>query len=51
MHQQQTAFENIEGKEEIDRKCAISSFPTMFSTHQKIVPPFVNDSLPHNPDF
>ena len=32
MHQQQTAFENIVGKEEIARKKAISPFPTMFST-------------------
>ena len=37
MHHQQTAFENILGKEEI----AISSFPIMFST-QKIVSPLVN---------
>ena len=32
MHQQQTAFENIRGREEIARKDQFLLFPTMFST-------------------
>ena len=32
MHQQQTAFENIVGKEEIAHNEQFLSFPTMFST-------------------
>ena len=35
MHQQQTAFENIVGKEETARNEQISSFPTMFSNQSE----------------
>ena len=35
MHQQQTAFENIVGKEEIARNEQFSSFPTMFSSQSE----------------
>ena len=35
MHQLQTAFENIVGKEEIAGNKQISSFPTMFSTQSE----------------
>ena len=38
MHQQQTAFENIVGKEEI----AISPFPIMFSTQSDNCIPFAH---------
>ena len=41
-HQQQTAFENILGKEEIACSEQFLLFPSMFSTHQKILSPFVN---------
>ena len=42
MHQQQTAFENIVGKEEIARNEQFLLFPQCFLLHQKIVSPFVN---------
>ena len=42
MHQQQTAFENIVGKEEIARKEQFLLFPQGFLLNQKIVSPFVN---------
>ena len=41
MHQQ-TAFENIVGKEEIARKEQFLLFPQCFLLHQKIVSPFFN---------
>ena len=41
-HQQQTAFENIEGKEEIARNEQFLLFPQCFLLNQKIVSPFVN---------
>ena len=44
MHQQQTAFENIVGKEEIARNEQFLLFPQCFLVHQKIVSPFVNIS-------
>ena len=42
MHQQQTAFENIVGKEEIAHNEQFLPFPQSFQFNQKIVPPFVN---------
>ena len=42
MHQQQTAFENIVGKEEIARNEQFLPFPQCFLLNQKIVSPFVN---------
>ena len=42
MHQQQTAFENIEGKEEIAHNEQFLLFPLCFLLNQKIVSPFVN---------
>ena len=42
MHQQQTAFDNIVGKEEIARNEQFLLFPQCFLLNQKIVFPFVN---------
>ena len=42
MHQEQTAFENIVGKEEIARYEQFLLFPQCFLLDQKIVCPFVN---------
>ena len=42
MHQQQIAFENIVGKEEIARNEQFLLFPQCFLLNQKIVSPFVN---------
>ena len=42
MHQQQTVFENIVGKEEIARNEQFLLFPQCFLLNQKIVFPFVN---------
>ena len=42
MHQQQTAFENIVGKEEIARNEQFPLFPQCFLLNQEIVSPFVN---------
>ena len=42
MHQQQTAFENIVGKEEIARNELFLLFLQCFPLNQKIVTPFVN---------
>ena len=42
MHQQQTAFENIVGKEEIAHNEQFSPFPTMFSTQSDNCTPFVH---------
>ena len=42
MHQQQTAFENIVGKEEIARNEQFLLFPQCFVVDQKIVSQFVN---------
>ena len=42
MHQQQTSFENILGKEEIARNEQFLLFPKCFLLNQKIVSPFVN---------
>ena len=42
MHQQQTAFENIVGREEIAHKEQFLLFPQCFLLNQKIVLPFVN---------
>ena len=42
MHQQQTAFENIVGKEEIALKEQFLLFPQCFLLSQKIVSPFVS---------
>ena len=42
MHQQQTAFQNIAGKEEIARKEQFLLFPQCFLLNQKILSPFVN---------
>ena len=42
MHQQQTAFENIVGKEEIARYEQFLLFPQCFLLNQKIISPFVN---------
>ena len=41
-HQEQTAFENIVGKEEIARNEQFLLFPQCFLLHQEIVSPFVN---------
>ena len=41
-HQQQTAFENIEGKEEIACNKQFLLFPQCFLLNQKLVSPFVN---------
>ena len=41
MHQQQTAFENIAGKEEIDCNEQFLLFPQCFLLNQKIVSQFV----------
>ena len=41
-HQQQTAFENIVGKEEIAHNKQFLLFPQCFLLDQKIVSPFVN---------
>ena len=42
MHQQQTGFENIVGKEEIAHNKQFLLFRQCFLLNQKIVPPFVN---------
>ena len=42
MHQQQTAFENIVGKEEIARNEQFLLFPQCFLLNQKILSPLVN---------
>ena len=42
MHQQQTAFENIVGKEEIACNEQFLLFPQCFLLSHKIVSPFVN---------
>ena len=42
MHQQQTAFENIVGKEEIACNEQFLLFQQCFLLNQKIVSPFVN---------
>ena len=42
MHQQQTAFENIVGKEEIARNKQCLLFQQCFLLSQKIVSPYVN---------
>ena len=42
MHQQQTAFENIMGKEEVAHNEQFFLFPQCFLLNQKIVSPFVN---------
>ena len=42
MHQKQTAFENIVGKEEIARNEQFLLFPQCFLLNQKIGSPFVN---------
>ena len=42
MHQQQTAIENIVGKEEIARNEQFLPYPQCFLLNQKIVSPFVN---------
>ena len=42
MHQQQKAFENIVGKEEIARNKQFLLFPQCFLLNQKIVSQFVN---------
>ena len=42
MPQQQTAFENIVGKEEIARNEQFLLFPQCFLLNQKMVSPFVN---------
>ena len=42
MHQQQTAFENIVGKEEIDCNEQFLLFPQCFLLNQIIVSPFFN---------
>ena len=44
MHQQQTAFENIVGKEEIARYEQFLLFPQCFLLNQKMVNAFVNIS-------
>ena len=41
-HRQQTAFENIVGKEEIARYEQFLLFPQCFLLNQKIASPFVN---------
>ena len=42
MYQQQTAFENIVGKEEIACNTQFLFFPQCFLLNQKIVSPFIN---------
>ena len=42
MRQQQTAFENIAGKEEIARNEQFLLFPQCFYSISKIISPFVN---------
>ena len=42
MHQQQTAFENIVGKEEIARNEQFLLFPQCFLLNQMIVSPYVH---------
>ena len=42
MHQQQTAFENIVGIEEIARNEQFLLFPQYLQLNQKLVSPFVN---------
>ena len=42
MHQQQAAFENIVGKEEIARNEQFLPFPECFLLNQKLVSQFVN---------
>ena len=42
MHQQQTAFENIVGKEEIARNEQFLLFPLCFLLNQRILSPLVN---------
>ena len=42
MHQQQTAFENIVGKEKIAHSKQFLLFPQCFLLGQKMVSPFVN---------
>ena len=42
MHQQQTAFENIVGKEEIAHNEQFLLFPQCFLLNQVIVSPFAN---------
>ena len=42
MHQQQTAFENIVGKDEIVRNEQFLLFPTMFSSQSDNCTPFVH---------
>ena len=42
MHQQQTAFENFQGKEKIARKEQFLLFPQRFLLNQKIISPFVS---------
>ena len=42
MHQQQTAFENIVGKEEIARDEQFLLFAQCFLLNHKIISPFVN---------
>ena len=42
MHQQQTAFENIVGKEEIALNEQFLLFPQCFQLNQKIISPIVN---------
>ena len=42
MHQQQIAFENIVGKEEIARNEQFLLFPQCFLLNQKIISPYVN---------
>ena len=42
MHQQQTAFENIVGKEEIARNKQFLLFPQCAPLNHKIISPFVN---------
>ena len=42
MHQQQTAFENTVGKEEIAHNKQFLFFPQCFLLNQKLVSPFVN---------
>ena len=44
MHQQQTAFENIVGKEEIAPYEQFLRFPLCFPLNQVVVFPFVNIS-------
>ena len=43
MYEQQTAFENIVGKEEIARNEQFLLFPQCFLLSQKIASPFINN--------